>query len=917
MIAHGTNKRYMVRYILVLMIWLGTLFASAQSGNYFLSHFSPADDKLDNVCFQMVQTKQGLMYFATRSGILEFDGRNWNLIKGSGAIYALAGTENGELYWGGATGFGKVINNENALPEIKTLSQGVKNIFQTIRVPGKLYFINEEKIFILENEKTSTIPATELTGSFQSIFELFGSVFISTSKSGIYRIQEDKLIRSELAFPEGEDVLFSSGNKDYHLMGFTNNKLYVISKNFRIRELVTEDADYINKSVLVNGHWVNDNLIVIGTLRGGMVFVHSATGKTEEIINYATGLPDNEIFALVKDNSNNIWAAHDYGFTRIAPYLPFRSFNHYPGLQGNLLCAISFKNNVYVGTSLGLFRLEREDVFEEVTYFVDVPVRSFLQKKSTQPEKETSTTAEPESKRKGFFSFLRKNKNDKKEEEVTNTQAPRTEVKKKASPRTRRTKKTQKVLRTSRYAYKKVTGIDAKITQLLEVNNKLIAAGLGGTYQVVGTHASHLSDEPARYIYNTKQNVLLISTYSDNVSALRHKDNEWKTSGMLKNLHDQITYIFEGDNRELWLCALDKVYRLTYDGDEVNDIQVIEISNPNYDEVVGVQWKGETILSNAQGFFSYKNDINGFDKIDSLSEHNLTNYFAHNNAMWYRDIHGWKLFGLNTAHQNLGFLNLFQNLRYISPDGNSGNLWVITGNNELFRFYSDRVTPYNDGFPIMMKSFVNAGLKSGGLSQFNVDQENSSVTVEIVQPDYLASMAIEYRYKLQGLDETWTTWSNVNNVINFPYLPAGDYKLEVQSRDILGRSKDMQEISIAVIPPYWKRPWFYALEVLVFAFFVLLSFRLSARYRIVSRLLMLLTIIMLIQFIETIVGETFETRTSPVIDFIIQVIIAMLVLPVEGYLREMMLRSLEKNHRLKRFLTQRQETQITENIEEQ
>src|SRR5690606_37737886 len=163
-----------------------------------LSHFSPADDKLDNVCFQMVQTRQGLMYFATRSGILEFDGRNWNLIKGSGAIYALAGTENGELCWGGATGYGKLESNENALPEIKTISEGVKNIFQTIRVPGKLYFINEEKIFIVSDEKTtSTIPATELTGSFQGIFELFGSVFVNTSKSGIYRIQDDKLIRSE------------------------------------------------------------------------------------------------------------------------------------------------------------------------------------------------------------------------------------------------------------------------------------------------------------------------------------------------------------------------------------------------------------------------------------------------------------------------------------------------------------------------------------------------------------------------------------------------------------------------------------------------------------------------------------------------------------------------------------------------
>jgi hypothetical protein len=276
--------------------------------------------------------------------------------------------------------------------------------------------------------------------------------------------------------------------------------------------------------------------------------------------------------------------------------------------------------------------------------------------------------------------------------------------------------------------------------------------------------------------------------------------------------------------------------------------------------------------------------------------------------VWYRDLHSWKLLGSHSSAKNLGLLNLFQNLRYVKPDGQSGNLWMITGNNELYRFYGERITPYEDGFPIIMKTFVNGGVKTGELAKYNVDQENSSVTTEIVQPDYLASMAIEYRYRLKGLEEEWTTWSNTNNMVNFPYLPAGDYTLEVQSRDILGNVKDMKTASIEVLPPYWKRPWFYALEFLIFASFVLLSFRLSSRYRIVSRLLMLLTIIMLIQFIETIVGETFSTRTSPVIDFIIQVLIAMLVLPVEGYLREMMLRSLEKNRGLRKLLWQKEQS---------
>jgi hypothetical protein len=82
----------------------------------------------------------------------------------------------------------------------------------------------------------------------------------------------------------------------------------------------------------------------------------------------------------------------------------------------------------------------------------------------------------------------------------------------------------------------------------------------------------------------------------------------------------------------------------------------------------------------------------------------------------------------------------------------------------------------------------------------------------------------------------------------------------------------------------------------------MLSFRLSTRYRIVSRVLSLLTIILLIEFIQTVIGETILTKNSPVIDFFIQVVVALLVLPVEGYLRNLMLKSLDSSGKFYKFI---------------
>ena len=79
-----------------------------QSGNYFLSHHTPSDENIDYLSFDIVQNGKGVIYFANKSGIVEFDGRNWNVIEAPGAIYSLAIAEGDELYVGGLTGFGKL-----------------------------------------------------------------------------------------------------------------------------------------------------------------------------------------------------------------------------------------------------------------------------------------------------------------------------------------------------------------------------------------------------------------------------------------------------------------------------------------------------------------------------------------------------------------------------------------------------------------------------------------------------------------------------------------------------------------------------------------------------------------------------------------------------------------------------------------
>lgn len=875
---------------ILLLYLLMAVAGFAQQGNYFLSNFSPNADLAENVCFDIAQDSRGVFYFATQAGILVYDGRSWDLIHTNGAAYAVELAEGGELYVAGPKGFGKIAPDKNGLESFQLLydKPGAEYIFQITAVKDKIYFLNERNLFVYApaTDSTTTFSSSAVTGPFVGATELFGSVYISTESQGLFRQSGNQLTKSKLALPDSTQIVFTSRFENSYLLGTSENKLYLFNDKMRLRELQLKDPGYANASVIINATWVSKNLIALGTLRGGVIFVDPATGTTTETVNYDTGLPDNEIYAITSDMDRNVWVAHTYGYTRIAPNLPFRSFKHYPGLQGNLLCAANFQGNVYVGTSLGLYKLEKEDSYDEITFYVDVPIKS----KKEKEKEEAAKTGKEQPEKKGLFSFLRRKKNQTTSATPAKEE-PSTSQKK---VRYKKEKQTKKILRSRYYSYKKVKGINAKIAQLVLWQNKLLAAGLEGAFEINQLSSTSVLEDPVRFLLASERTkTLYVSTYDDKLHHLTFNKNKWDDESLIQNIDDPINYIFEEGAEAIWFCSFDKIYRLE-NGDDVNrSAQSLDVLNPSFEKTVGVSLNGQVIIATSAGFYFYDKSKKTLIKSDTLATPKA--FFANNSNLWFRDEHQWYIAGNSGNKTNLQLLNLFSDIRYISSDAKSGNVWIITGNNELLRFNSDKAKPIETVYPLFLKAISQNDATSLRRSSIEVDQENSSLKVSVVKPDYIGANAVEYRYFLEGLHTEWSPWSNKDYEFVFPYLPPGEYTLKVQSKDIFGKESDMETVKVEVLPPYWKRVWFYALEFALFASLVLLSFRLSHRYNLVSRLLSLLSIIILIEFIQTFAGSIISLNSGPVLDFILQVFVAFLVLPVEGFLRNFMLQSIEKN----------------------
>ena len=106
---------------------------------------------------------------------------------------------------------------------------------------------------------------------------------------------------------------------------------------------------------------------------------------------------------------------------------------------------------------------------------------------------------------------------------------------------------------------------------------------------------------------------------------------------------------------------------------------------------------------------------------------------------------------------------------------------------------------------------------------------------------------------------------------------------------LFGRLEEASLLDFSVKSPYWQRPWFYALQIIFFGALVIVSSRLNqskTQNRLISGGLSVLTLILIIEFIQSAVGSFLNVQSTPVVDFLIDAFVALLIFPLEKFLRE-------------------------------
>ena len=127
---------------------------------------------------------------------------------------------------------------------------------------------------------------------------------------------------------------------------------------------------------------------------------------------------------------------------------------------------------------------------------------------------------------------------------------------------------------------------------------------------------------------------------------------------------------------------------------------------------------------------------------------------------------------------------------------------------------------------------ISPGDKTGVLQQTIEQSKNITLnhlqdilTLEFSSLDFTTPNQNKYRYQLAGVDNNWVE-SGTRRTATYLHLPSGKYIFKVQGSNSQGIwSNEITELTINVLPPWWRSWWAYLLYVVLIGIAIRTYFR--------------------------------------------------------------------------------------------
>lgn len=759
-----------------------------------IHNFSSQAYKAHSQNWNAVQDPRGIMYFGNTSGILEYDGARWRLIETPGKVVTrgLAISPEGTIFYGSLADFGYLEAKPNGdvqlhslLPLVPETERQFNDVWQVFCIQDQVYFLTREKIFLYQKGKIKVLAGRFAT-SQSFIFQ--NQLAYVDADQGLSLIQGDRLVSlSALKWlSDGSRLTFAPWSEHEILVARASGEMFLISllplwnpdsqryedrpidKQLIAKPFLSPAAEFahskhgsVYRLFAIRGNQ-GESLFAMASLKGG-VLIFDRQGRIQRNITKATGLVDNTVTHLLQDHYGHLWVTSNSGIAYVELGSPISYYGIAHGIDGNVLTSYRHQGKLYVGSFQQLL------VQQDFDFSYERPLQSF---------------------------------------------------------------------RPVDYAL-------GNFWDFLAYEGELLAAGNLGLHRIHNQSATLVANSPINgfHLFAIKKwPGHIFMAISGGLALFQKSHGNWEFVGKIKNLPHNIRRITQDDHDNIWLSSdAHGLYRAQLGDSPSLDIQLqhfgLESGLPTLENLQASFIRGKLFVITPKGLYS-------------LASNHQNKHFQ-----FQLDPDIGKL--VNQPPQSINVIAPDHDQGYlVSTD--SSLLWIVPGADGQFRLRhgsfsniappdmpinrSDlpsfwlpgerfaRVTPVkeiaeNPHFQVLLRRIVGKNKQTihyGNYSEIAADSNDHSrflshaqsatrltldfadngLNFEFAAPYYVQANLLQYRYRLKGLSDEWSEWSNANSK-DFSYIPFGDYVFEVQARN-----GNQQLSSITGYPFTVLRPWY-------------------------------------------------------------------------------------------------------------
>ena len=319
------------------------------------------------------QDKNGNLYFANTSGLLQFNGTSWSKSTIPNAtIRSLKIADDGKIYLGGYSEFGYFDTNKNGKLVYTSLSKLVGPnskkiidfVWKTHIVNGEVFFQTFFRTYIYKNGKISILEAPN---RFQFSFVVNNKLYFQDIEDGLLEYSNGKLLKLS-----GTEIF--NNTEIWGLLPFQKDKLLVVTQdkglyiydNGILKPWLCEADAFVKKNNSLGGRILMDKFIVLNSVLNGII-ICDEEGKIIQHINNQKGLQNNTALNSFVDKNNNLWLGLDNGICFVNENSPFTYLESSYGL-GAVYASAIYDGNLYVGTNQGVFSHNWKKSFKEESF---------------------------------------------------------------------------------------------------------------------------------------------------------------------------------------------------------------------------------------------------------------------------------------------------------------------------------------------------------------------------------------------------------------------------------------------------------------------------------------------------------------------------------------------------------------------